>query len=133
MKRPNMRKAFAGMAIVSLALAVSLTYGLMNGRPANAKSEHNPSNISGKPGTSEAPASAAASSSAINLAAQDFPPRLPKTPIYALSSTRGSGRNFDFCYGSGVKTQPGANIKGVTATDVSPVGAQRRRSSAWLP
>jgi hypothetical protein len=25
----------------------------------------------------------------------------------------GSGRNFDFCYGSGVKTKPGAKIKEV--------------------
>jgi hypothetical protein len=26
-----------------------------------------------------------------------------------------SGRIFDFCYGSGVKTKPGAKIKGVVA------------------
>jgi hypothetical protein len=87
MKRPKMKKAFAVLTVTSLALAASLAYGLMSGRSASAKSEHNPSNksgISGISGISGASASAAASSSAINLAAQSV--RLTKTPIYALST-----------------------------------------------
>jgi hypothetical protein len=49
------------------------------------------------------------------------------------SNIWGSGRNFDFCYGSGVETQPLTKIKGDTATDISLVGAQRHRSDAYKP
>jgi hypothetical protein len=41
-------------------------------------------------------------------------------------AARDSGRSFDFCYGSSVKTQPLTKIKGVTATDISLVGANRK-------
>jgi hypothetical protein len=36
----------------------------------------------------------------------------------------GSGRKFDFCYGSGVKTKPGAKIKGIVAIAFPLGGAQ---------
>src|SRR5262249_10664601 len=81
MKRPKVKKAFAVLTVISLALAASLAYGLMSGRSASAKSEHNPSNKSGISGAS---ASTAASSSAVSAAAQSV--RLTKTPIYALST-----------------------------------------------
>jgi glycosidase len=49
MKRPNVKKAFAILTFISLALAASLAYGLMSGRPASAKSAYSPSNISAAP------------------------------------------------------------------------------------
>ena len=63
---------------------------------------------------------------ALNLAAVQGPAK-DSAPI------RGSGRNFDFYYGSGVKTHPLTKIKGATATDVSLLGAQRHRSDACKP
>jgi len=83
MKRPKVKKVFAAPIVISLALAVSLAYGLMSGRSASAKSEHNPSNKSGISGAS---ASAAASSSAMSAAAQTTGVTMPSTPIYALDS-----------------------------------------------
>jgi Domain of unknown function (DUF4394) len=74
MKRPNMKKAFAILTFISLALAASLTYGLMNGRPASAKSANSPSNISAAP---------VAISSATTAAAQV---QMPRTAIYALDT-----------------------------------------------
>jgi len=74
MKRPNMKKAFAILTFISLALAASLTYGLMSGRPASAKSAYNPSNISAAP---------AAISSAATAAAQVM---MPRTAVYALDT-----------------------------------------------
>jgi hypothetical protein len=68
-----MKKAFAILTFISLALAASLTYGLMNGRPASAKSA-SPSNISAAP---------AAISSAATAAAQVI---MPGTAIYALDT-----------------------------------------------
>jgi hypothetical protein len=75
MKRPNMKKAFAILTFITLALAATLTYGLMNGHPASAKSAYSPSNISAAP---------AASSSAMAAAAQVA--QMPRTPIYALDT-----------------------------------------------
>jgi hypothetical protein len=72
-KRPNMKKAFAILTFISLALAASLTYGLMNGHPASAKSA-SPSNVSAAP---------AAISSATTAAAQVL---MPRTLIYALDT-----------------------------------------------
>jgi hypothetical protein len=46
---------------------------------------------------------------------------------------RGSGRNFDFCYCSDVNTQLLNNIKGVMATEVSFISAQRHESDACKP
>jgi len=73
MKRPNLKKAFAILTFISLALAASLTYGLMSGHTASAKSA-SPSNISAAP---------AAISSATTAAAQVI---MPITPVYALDT-----------------------------------------------
>jgi uncharacterized protein DUF4394 len=70
-----MKKAFAALAVFSLALAASLTYGLMSGRTASAKSAYSPSNISAAP---------AAISSAAAAAAQGVV--MPNTPVYALDT-----------------------------------------------
>jgi Domain of unknown function (DUF4394) len=86
MKRPKVKKVFAAPTVISLALAASLAYGLMSGRSASAKSEHNPSNKSGISGISGASASAAASSSAMSAAAQTTGITMLRTPIYALST-----------------------------------------------
>ena len=75
MKRPNIKKAFAILTFISLALAASLTYGLMNGHPASAKSASSPSNISAAP---------AAISSATTAAAQIT--NMPRTAVYALDT-----------------------------------------------
>jgi hypothetical protein len=37
---------------------------------------------------------------------------------------RGAGRNFDFCYGSGVKTKMGAKIKGIVVMALPLDGAR---------
>jgi len=74
MKRPYMKKAIAILTFISLALAASLTYGLMNGHPASAKSAYSPSTISAAP---------AAISSAATAAAQV---NMPRTAIYALDT-----------------------------------------------
>jgi hypothetical protein len=74
MKRPNIKKAFAILSFISLALAATLTYGLMNGHSASAKSASSPSNVSAAP---------AAISSATTAAAQVF---MPRTAIYALDT-----------------------------------------------
>src|SRR6266508_4111354 len=74
MKRSNVKKAFAILTFSSLALAASLAYGLMSGRPASAKSAYSPSTISAAP---------AASSSAMSAAAQVM---MPRTAIYALDT-----------------------------------------------
>lgn len=77
MKRPNLKKAFAALTVISLALAASLTYGLMSGHSTSAKSAHSPSNISAAP---------AASSSATSFAAQTTGIIMPRTPVYALDT-----------------------------------------------
>jgi hypothetical protein len=77
MKRPNMKKAFAILTFISLALAASLTYGLMSGHPASAKSASSPSNISAAP---------AAISWATTAAAQTTGVFMPNTPVYALDT-----------------------------------------------
>ena len=76
MKRSNVKKAFATLTITSLALAASLTYGLMSGHSTSAKSAYSPSTISAAP--------AAASSAAV--AAQTSGVIMPGTPVYALNA-----------------------------------------------
>src|SRR5262249_30976630 len=71
-KRPYMK--FATLAVIALALAASLAFGLMSGHPASAKSASSPSNISAVP---------AAISSATTAAAQVI---VPRTAIYALDT-----------------------------------------------
>jgi hypothetical protein len=75
MKKPNMRKSFAAMIVISLALGASLAYGLMSGHSVKAKSAHNQPNMP-----------AAASSSMTLAAAQTTGVIIPRTPIYALNS-----------------------------------------------
>ena len=75
-KRPNVKKAFAALTIISLALAASLAYGLMSGGSASAKSADSPSNISAAP--------AVISSAAV--AAQTTGIVMPRTPVYALDT-----------------------------------------------
>jgi hypothetical protein len=77
MNRPNIKKAFAALTVISLALAASLTYGLMSGRPASAKSAYSPSNLSAAP---------AAISSAATVAAQTTGVVMPRTAVYALGT-----------------------------------------------
>src|SRR5262245_20844567 len=48
-------------------------------------------------------------------------------------SSWGSGRNFDFCYCSGVKTQPLTEINRFTATNISLIDPQRLGSDACKP
>jgi hypothetical protein len=74
MKRPNIKKAFAILTFITLALAASLTYGLMNGHSASAKSAYSPSNVSAAP---------VAISSATTAAAQVI---MPNDTIYALDT-----------------------------------------------
>jgi len=71
-KRPYMK--FATLAVIALALAASLTYGLMSGHPASAKSASSPSNISAAP---------VAISSAATAAAQVI---MPRDVMYALDT-----------------------------------------------
>jgi hypothetical protein len=77
MKRPNMKKIFAALTVITLALAASLTYSLMSGHPASAKSAYSPSN------TSTAPA---ASSAAVSAAVQTTGVVMPRTPVLALDT-----------------------------------------------
>jgi Domain of unknown function (DUF4394)/Carbohydrate binding module (family 6) len=77
MKRPNLKKTYAVLTVITLALAASLTYGLMSGHSANAKSAHSSSNISAAP---------AAISSAAAVAAQTSGVVMPRTPVYALDT-----------------------------------------------
>jgi Domain of unknown function (DUF4394) len=79
MKKPNMKKAFAAMTFISLALGASLAFGLMIGHSVKAKSAHNQPNIS-------AAIPAAASSSTTLAAAQGGLFIRPTTPIYALNT-----------------------------------------------
>jgi hypothetical protein len=76
MKRSNVKKAFAALTILSLALAASLTYSLMSGHSTSAKSAYSPSNN----------AAPAASSSAMVAAAQTSGIVMPRTPVYALDT-----------------------------------------------
>jgi uncharacterized protein DUF4394 len=75
MKKPNMRKAFAAMMVISLALGAALAFGLMSGHSVKAKSAHSQPNMP-----------AAASSSMTLAAAQATGVFIPNTPIYALNS-----------------------------------------------
>src|SRR5262245_65402418 len=79
MKRPNMKKAFAILTFISLALAASLAYGLMSGRPASAKSASSPSNVSAAPAAISSAATAAAQTTATGVV-------VPQTPIYAMDT-----------------------------------------------
>ena len=74
LKRPNLKKVFATLTFISLALAVSLAYSLMTGNSTSAKSAYSPSNMAAAP---------AASSAAITAAAQVV---MPRTAIYALDT-----------------------------------------------
>ncbi len=80
MKR-NMKKAFATLAIISLALAASLTYALMSGRPTIAKGVYNPPNIS-----ANMFAAPVAASSAATASAQTTGIVMPRTFVYALDT-----------------------------------------------
>src|SRR5262245_17548567 len=77
MIRSNVKKAFTALTIVSLALAVSLTYSLMSGHSTSAKSAYSPANLLAAP---------AASSSAAMVAAQTSGIIMPRTPVYALDT-----------------------------------------------
>jgi Domain of unknown function (DUF4394) len=74
MKRLNLKKTYAVLTVITLALAASLTYGLMSGHSANAKSANSLSTVSAAP---------AASASAA-VAAQIT--MMPRTPILALDT-----------------------------------------------
>ena len=74
LKRLNMKKGIATLTFISLALAASLTYGLLSGHSTSAKSAYTPSNISAAP---------AASSTAVSAAVQTT---MPITPVYALNA-----------------------------------------------
>jgi hypothetical protein len=51
--------------------------------------------------------------------------------IQIEKQTRGSGRNFDFCYYSGVNIQPLNKIKGVTARrSLSPTQKETNQARA---
>lgn len=78
-KRPNVKKAFTILTFISLALAASLTFGLMSGHSTSAKSAYSPSNVSAAP---------AASSSALTAAAQTTVTgvTMPNTPVIALDT-----------------------------------------------
>ena len=76
MKRPNTKKAFTTITVITLVLGASLTYGPTRGHSANAKSAHSQPNI-------PAAMPAAASSSTTLAAAQTV---MPQTPVYALNS-----------------------------------------------
>ncbi|HEY8460510.1 MAG TPA: DUF4394 domain-containing protein [Blastocatellia bacterium] len=65
-----MKKAFAALAVVSLALTASLIFSLMSGRSTSAKSAYSPSIASAAPA----------------VAAQTTGVIMPKTPIYALNA-----------------------------------------------
>src|SRR5262245_12315893 len=71
------KKAFAALTTISLALAASLTYGLMSGHSTSAHSAPSPSNIAAAP---------AASSAAVSAAAQTTGIMMPRTPVYALDT-----------------------------------------------
>jgi hypothetical protein len=79
MKKPNLKKAFATLTITSLALAASLTYGLMSGHSTIAKSADSPFNISAAPAASSSAVSAAAQTTAAGII-------MPRTPVYALDT-----------------------------------------------
>src|SRR5262249_16823732 len=61
---------------ITLALAASLTYGLMNGRSASAKSAPSPSTISAAPAAISLAAAAAQTTGVV----------VPQTPIYAIDT-----------------------------------------------
>jgi hypothetical protein len=75
-KGSDVKKAFPALTIFSLALAATLTYGLMGGHSTSAKSAPSPSLT----------AAPAASSSATLAAAQTTGVVMPRTPVYALDT-----------------------------------------------
>jgi hypothetical protein len=79
MKKPNLKKAYATLTITSLALAASLTYGLISGHSTSAKSADSPFNISAAPAASSSAVSAAAQTTAAGII-------MPRTPVIALDS-----------------------------------------------
>jgi len=76
LKRPNLKKIFAALTVITLALAASLTYSLMSGHPASAKSAYSPSTTSAAPAASSSAMAAAAQTGVI----------MPNTPILALDT-----------------------------------------------
>jgi hypothetical protein len=72
-----MKKAFTLLTFISLALAASLTFGLMSGHSTSAKSAYSPSTISAAP---------AASSAAVSAAAQTTGMVMPPIPLLALDT-----------------------------------------------
>ena len=79
MKRPNTKKAFTTITVITLVLGASLIYGPTRGHSANAKSAHSQPNL-------PVAIPAAASSSTTLAAAQTGGITMPQTPIYALNS-----------------------------------------------
>jgi hypothetical protein len=79
MKRPNTKKAFAAMTVISLALGAVLIHGLTRGHSVNAESAHSQPDI-------PAAIPAAASSSTTLAAAQTTGITMPQTTVYALNS-----------------------------------------------
>jgi hypothetical protein len=72
-----MKKVFAVLTVISLALAASLAYSLMSGHSTSAKSAYSPSNISAAP---------AASSAAVSVAAQTTGVVMPPVAVFALDT-----------------------------------------------
>jgi uncharacterized protein DUF4394 len=81
MKRANTKKPFIMLTFITLALAASLTFGLMGHHSANAKSGLNLSNAS-----ISSSSVMNASSQDTALAAQSSGIIMPKTSIYALNA-----------------------------------------------
>ena len=79
MKRTNLKKAFAVLTFIALALATSLTYGLMSGQSTSAKSAYSPSNISAAPAASSAAVSAAAQTTTTGVV-------MPPVAVFALDT-----------------------------------------------
>src|SRR5688572_18831488 len=75
-KGSNVKKAFAALTVLSLALAASLTYSLISGHSTSAKSANSPSNVSAAPAASASAMAAAQTSGVV----------MPRTPIYALNA-----------------------------------------------
>src|SRR5262245_2834404 len=78
MKRPNTKKAFTTITVITLVLGASLTYGPTRGHSVKAESAHSQPNM--------AAAIPAAASSSTTLAAAQSGVINAGTPIYALNS-----------------------------------------------
>jgi hypothetical protein len=120
MKHANTKKPFITLTFITLALAASLTFGLMGRRSANAKSGLNLSNAS------------VSSSSVMNASSQDtaFAAQssgvvLPKTSIYALNAN-----NTIFVLQSGATSF--SRLGRVTTTNGNLIGIDFRVSDGRL-